>query len=77
MNPERAILPKGLSRLSLLRTPKRHREDAYQEAWLAFLQGRDPATAVRSYVGRESRYEGRVTLFSQLDGEDRPKGDEQ
>jgi hypothetical protein len=31
------------------------REDALQEAWVAFLSGRDPARAVNTYARRERR----------------------
>ena len=31
------------------------REDAIQEAWLAFLEGRNPARAVNTFAQRERR----------------------
>lgn len=36
------------------------REDAAQEAWLAMLEGRDPARAVNTYAQRERRHRRRM-----------------
>ena len=41
--------------LELRLVPHPHREDAIQEAWLAFLSGRDPARAVNTFSRRERR----------------------
>ncbi len=37
------------ARFALRRIPRRHHEDAAQEARLALLEGRSPAAAVRNY----------------------------
>jgi hypothetical protein len=36
------------------------KEDALQEAWLAHLEGRDPARAVNTYAQRERRHRRRM-----------------
>lgn len=36
------------------------REDAVQEAWVALLEGRDPARAVNTFARRERRYRRRA-----------------
>lgn len=36
------------------------REDAVQEAWLALLEGRDPARAVNTFARRERRHRRRM-----------------
>jgi len=77
MNLKRVILPPGLGRLSLLRTPKRHREDAYQQAWVAFLEGRDPTNELRKYVRHELQHEEQMIPFSQLADEDRHESAEE
>lgn len=65
-------LPPGLSPKSLIKVPQCHREDAVQEAWVAHLEGTDPAAAIRRYVWREiankrgTAYEQRVKPQSQL-----------
>lgn len=58
--------PPGFQKLIYLRTPRRHRRDMLQEAWLAFLEGRDPSTAGRNYLAREVNREQHQTAFSQL-----------
>jgi len=45
--------------LELRLTPGACREDAIQEAWLAHLERRDPATAVNTYARRERRHRQR------------------
>ncbi|MBX3751879.1 MAG: hypothetical protein KF897_17510, partial [Opitutaceae bacterium] len=40
-------------------TPGVDREDATQEAWLAHLQGRNPARAVNTFAQRERRHRKR------------------
>ena len=54
--------PKNVDRLSLelrlVREPDR--ADAEQEAWVARLEGRNPATAVNTFAQRERRYRKRV-----------------
>jgi len=42
-------------RLELRLAPHRMRDDAVQEAWVAFLSGRDPARAVNTFARRERR----------------------
>jgi hypothetical protein len=46
-------------RLELRLTPTVDREDAAQEAWLAHLQGRNPARAVNTFAQRERRHRRR------------------
>ena len=41
--------------LELQLVPRTDREDAVQEAWLAFLSGDDPARAVNTFGRRERR----------------------
>jgi hypothetical protein len=41
--------------LELRLTPAIDREDAIQEAWLAHLEGRNPARAVNTFAQRERR----------------------
>lgn len=57
-------------RSELSRVPRRHREDAVQEAWLAHLEGRDPFNAIAAFRMRELRHERR-TVHIQDDGEGR------
>ena len=45
--------------------PSRYRDDALQEAWLAHLEGRDPAAAVSNFVRGERRHELREVSASQ------------
>lgn len=52
----------------LAQVPKRHRDDAVQEAWLAHLEGRDSVKAIAAYRMRELRHERR-TVPLQDDGE--------
>ncbi|HMN97418.1 MAG TPA: hypothetical protein PKC43_06320 [Phycisphaerales bacterium] len=42
-------------RLELRLVPASHREDAMQVAWIAYLEGRDPAVAVNSWWAAERR----------------------
>jgi hypothetical protein len=49
--------------LELRLCPLRDREDALQEAWLAALEGRNPARAVNTFAQRERRYRKRETVF--------------
>lgn len=46
-------------KLELRLTPGVDREDAAQEAWLAHLQGRNPARAVNTFAQRERRHRRR------------------
>ncbi len=46
--------------LELRLVPHAYREDAVQEAWLAFLSGHDPARAVNTYARRERRLRRRM-----------------
>ena len=62
--------PPGLTTADILAVPPRHREDALQEAWLAHLEGRDPALAAHRYKMQELRHEKRQACESQLVGED-------
>jgi len=46
--------------LELRLVPRACREDAVQEAWVAFLSGHDPARAVNTYARRERRLRRRM-----------------
>ena len=46
--------------LELRLVPQRDREDAVQEAWVAFLAGDDPARAVNTFSRRERRLRQRM-----------------
>lgn len=50
--------------LELRLVPDAHREDAVQEAWLAFLSGDDPARAVNTFSRRERRRRRRLVASS-------------
>jgi hypothetical protein len=52
--------------LELRLGPHRDREDAVQEAWLAHLEGRDPATAANTYLRRQRRYRQREAATDPL-----------
>jgi len=60
-------LPPGFQKLIYLLTPHRHREDLVQEAWAAFLEGRNPSTVARNALAREMLHEDRERAVSQLD----------
>ena len=62
--------PPGFSRLIYMLTPHRHREDLVQEAWLAFLEGRNPSTVARNSLTREMLHERRERGKSQLDAKE-------
>ena len=57
---------------AIKRVPERYRQDAVQEAWLAHLEGRSPASAVAEYRRREQLHEQRETAMSQLPAAKRP-----
>lgn len=61
-----AHFPPGFDKGVLLRAPRRIREDMLQEAWLAFLQGRDPTTRAKNFRKKEARYERRMIPMSTL-----------
>ncbi|MBK9126288.1 MAG: hypothetical protein IPM13_00595 [Phycisphaerales bacterium] len=54
------VCPADRLGLELRLVPRADREDAVQEAWLAFLSGRDPARAVNTYARRERRLRQRM-----------------
>lgn len=58
--------PPGFDAWIWLRIPRRHRADAVQEAWLAYLDGKSPNTAARNYLTRERLFEVRHWTISQL-----------
>lgn len=62
----RQLGPPTLAGTTAVRVPFRWREDAMQEAWLAYLEGRDANAAVWAYVTRVRRRETRCPCFSQL-----------
>lgn len=51
-------------KLELALCPSCDREDAVQEAWLARLEGRNPARAVNTFAQRERRHRQRMTPMS-------------
>lgn len=57
------LLPPSVSpdrlQAELRLTPRRDREDAAQEAWVAHLTGGDPARAVNTFATRERRHRAR------------------
>lgn len=59
-------LPPGMHLRILLGTPMRLRADVMQEAWLAWLQGRNPNTAARNFVRRQLHEEASYVAVSQL-----------
>jgi hypothetical protein len=52
--------------LELRLCPSRDREDALQEAWLAALEGRNPARAVNTFAQRERRHRKRESVCDRL-----------
>jgi len=46
--------------------PRRHKEDALQEAWLAYLEGRNAVMAAKTFAAVELRHEEREVPISQL-----------
>ena len=64
--PENNGFPPGFYRFIFLRTPRRYREDLLQEAWLAYLDGRNPNTGARNYLHREDLHELRECDLSQM-----------
>ena len=68
-------LPPGTTDETFRRIPARHREDAMQEAWLAHLEGRDPARAADTYRKRELRHERRQSAITDLLLEERQELD--
>jgi hypothetical protein len=63
----RLILPSSLDERTVARVRRRDRDDAVQEAWLAYLRKRNPNTAIAAYVNLRRRQEARCTCFSDLD----------
>lgn len=62
------VNPKELKQLEarLRRVPERLREDATQEAWVAYLEGKSTATAVKTFGQRERRHEKRQQPATQI-----------
>ena len=69
--PSHAEIPRGFERRILLGSPRRHRHDVLQEAWLGYLAGRNPNTVARNYLARETLHERREQADSQLAREPR------
>jgi len=67
--------PPGLTKDHVKLIPRRHREDAIQEAWVAHLEGRCPVAAADRYRKQEARYEKRRTLLPHPVPEDGLCGD--
>lgn len=62
-------LPNGAALLSELRfVNPQDREDAIQEAWLAHLEGRNPARAVATFAQRLRRQRQRTVMSCELAG---------
>jgi len=61
------LAPKQLAKLKteLDLIPRRFRQDAIQEAWVAHLEGRNPISTIKDYCRRELLHEERETPFSQ------------
>jgi len=73
----RSVLPPGLTDDDIGRIPAEHREDAIQEAWVAYLEaqrsgedGFDARRAVWRYVQRERRHNRREINTSSLSTSD-------
>ncbi len=66
MSSSRHHTPPGFRMHIYRRTPRRHREDLLQEAWLGFLDGRNPNTVSRNYLARELLHELREDAASQV-----------
>jgi hypothetical protein len=62
----RRLGPPTLAGTTAVRIPFRWRADAMQEAWLAYLEGRDANAAVWAYLKRVRRRETKCPCFSQL-----------
>jgi len=62
-------LPPSMDDRTLMRIPSRYRDDAAQEAWLAYLAHRNPNTAAAAYMNRCRRREARWRCFTDLDSE--------
>ena len=62
-------LPPNLPERYIHKVAKRHREDAIQEAWVAYLQGQDPINAIWRYAKQEYRHERRQIDISQVNDE--------
>jgi len=58
--------PASLDGRTVRRIPRRHREDAIQQAWLATLRKKNPNTAASAYVNSVRRREARIQCFSQI-----------
>lgn len=54
-------------RLEVRLIPAGHREDAIQVAWIAFLEGGRPATAVNTWWARERRRRKREFALATAD----------
>jgi len=63
------IYPPSVGRATAARVPLRWRRDAAQEAWVAYLEGKDPNSTVRTFLNRAWRREQRFVPFSQLNAE--------
>ena len=61
-----SALPPGTHPAALSRTPRRHRRDCLQEAWLGYLAGRNPRTVAKAYLDRELLHERREPTFTKL-----------
>ena len=69
-------LPPNLKQSTIDSLPARHREDAIQEAWVAYLSGKSPAAAATNYVKREKKLERREKPFSKLDEQEQTQVEE-
>ena len=67
----RVVLPESSDcRLSvvLALAPRRHREDAIQEAWVAYLEGREPHLGADQFRLQERRHDARHVHADKLLG---------
>ena len=71
MNPDN--FPETRVQREIGLSPHRYRQDAYQEAWVAFLEGRNPMSGIWAYIRCERRHESREVSASRL-ASGRPAG---
>lgn len=69
-----SLYPPPLTSRDFRYVPARHRPDAIQEAWVAFLELRDARAAVARFVQRARRHEARQVPGSQLRSDARLAG---
>lgn len=58
--------PERLTVKTLMTVPKRHRADAFQEAWVAKIEGRSPDWAAKRYAAKEHQFDYRIADATKL-----------